>query len=247
MDRPNPERMAGHIGVSLLWIEDPYVTDVVNGHCTERYKLGLDRLLAIEVHLRNVSRTETVSVSGSNFHLFDDASFVHPSIGLDSRRRKPELIETYLVPGGAVRGWVTFLLPWERQTARVQFFTGYLSGKVAAFDLQLVGPPGLAQRRAEAANARARLEAARVVEDKEREVLEIEARARAARVLLEQEERLRELAARAAIARATIAEVDGRIAHASPSYAPADPEEGAEPAVEPTPPSETDEEPSSVG
>jgi hypothetical protein len=142
------EARAGNFVVTLLSVDDPYASDVINGHCSDAYKAGDERLITFEVLLHNTSRTETEPV-GLKFHLFDDDHFVHPCLGLDSRCREPRMVEGFLTPGTFARGWVTFCLPWARRPARLQFFTGYLSGNVAEFELAVVDPATLARRRAE--------------------------------------------------------------------------------------------------
>jgi hypothetical protein len=205
--------MAGDLGITLLSVEDPHLTDVVNGWCSEEYKRGLERLVAVEVVIRNASRTETRAVRG-NFHVFDDAHYTRQSLGLDSRSKEPRIVEGYLAPGGLVRGWVTFCLPWERQAARVQFFTDYLSAKIAVFDLPLLDEGALARLRADVAERGARATASKALEEQRREVKGLEVRAKAAQALLEYEEKVRDLEVRAERARETIAraaEMMGRL------------------------------------
>lgn len=147
------ERMAGDLAVTIIAVDDPFPSGVVNGHCSEEYKAGRERLVTVDVTLRNDSRTETVSVSGSKLHLFDDAHYLREPLVLDSRARRPAFAETLLPPGAAVRGWVTFCLPWDRQVARLQLFTGYLSAKVAVFHFRLRDGVELARRREDALRA----------------------------------------------------------------------------------------------
>lgn len=177
------EQVAGGIAITLLAIEDPYETPITNGHTTEADRLGLARLVAFEVALHNAS-TELAQVSGGKFHLFDDLHFVHESLGLDSRSRAPRLQEVYVSPGTTVRGWVTYRLDWERRPARLQFFTGHLSGKVAVFELPMDDPAARAQRRAEARERAARGEVEARLAVQEREVATLEARAEQARAVL---------------------------------------------------------------
>jgi hypothetical protein len=191
------ERLAGALGVTLLAQEDPFDSDVINGHASEAYRGGQERLVTFEVLLRNTSPTDKHRVSASNFHLFDDQDFAHQSLTCDSRARAPAVIESFLLPGTRMRGWVTFCLPWTHQAARLQFFTGHLGAGVVAFDLPRVEPATLAARRAGTAQRRARAEASRQLQLRELEVLALEARAEALREQATQSKLLEDRAARA--------------------------------------------------
>jgi hypothetical protein len=198
------ERFAQPLGVTLLAIEDPFVSDVINGHASEAYKLGLERLITVDVLVRNTRAPMTLSVSGSKLHLFDDAHYLHEPLVLDSRARQPALVETLLPPGATARGWVTFCLHWDRQPARLQFFTGYLSAKVAVFNLPVLDAQAHTRRREEVTRERAEREVTRTLDAREREVQELEAKAAVARATLDQEARVRALEARAEAARAVL-------------------------------------------
>ncbi len=210
---PEPVLVGGDVGrsrhsdameVTLLGIEDPFLSEVINGHCTEAYKLGLERLITLDVRMRNTSKTETLSVAGSRCHLFDDQDHLTPAIAIDSRMRTPAIEQTFLPPGAAVRGWVTFCLPWERHAVRVQFFQGYLAGKVATFRLPVRSAEELAARRASFVGDRARVEVSRALDAREREVMALEARAAVALAFAEQESRARRLDERVAAANAIL-------------------------------------------
>jgi hypothetical protein len=225
---PSRELFAESIGVTLFSALDPYITSVVNGHCTEAYKLGEERLLSFEVLLRNTSRTERVTVGGGKFHLFDDAHFMHESVTIDSRIKQPSIIEGFLLPGGSVRGWVTFVLPWQRQAARVQFFTGHLSGAVVAFDLPLVDAATLKKLHADYLEQRASGPPVEALRERERAVLALEAQASAALARVEYEEKARELEARAERARRTIEQATRLSGRPEPAPAPKGPPASAE-------------------
>jgi len=219
-DDVGTSRRADALEVTLLGVDDPFHSDVVNGHCTEAYKLGLERLVTLDVRLCNTSKTETLSVAGSRCHLFDDADYLTPALACDSRVRRPAIEETFLPPGAAVRGWVTFCLSWERQAARVQFFQGYLAGKVASFRLPVRSAEELAARRAAFAEDRARAEVSRALDAREREVQALEAKAAAALAAAEQEARARGLDERAAAARAALHEARRRARAPHPQQQP---------------------------
>ncbi len=216
------ERFAQPLGVTLLAIEDPFASSVINGHASEAYKLGLERLITVDVLVRNTSRTETLSVSGSKLHLFDDAHYLNEPLVLVSRARQPALAETLLPPGATARGWVTFCLHWDRQPARLQFFTGYLSAKVAVFNLPVLDAQSHTRRREEVTRERAEREVTRTLDAREREVQELEAKAAVARALLDREARVRELEARAEAARAVLERAEALHANRAP-YTQQDP------------------------
>ena len=99
-------RRSDALGAALLCVEDPSISEVMNGHCTEAYKLGLERLVAIEVRTRNTSKTKTLLVAGSRCHLFDDNNHLTPApaLALDSLLRAPAIEQTFLPLGAVVRG-----------------------------------------------------------------------------------------------------------------------------------------------
>ena len=187
---------------------DPHRTDVRNGHCSPAYLRGELRLVAFELRMRHRGQThDPVKVGGHKVHLFDDGDFQHTSLSPDSRDREPRLVEGYVLPGGAARGWVTFELPVERQPRRLQIFTGYLSAEVCCWDLPVRGTDDHRQWCAE-----------QELDGRRSQVAALEHRAEVARRVLEWAEEVEALEARAARALAVLAELE-RTAGAEESYA----------------------------
>ena len=195
-------RDLGPFKATLLTVADPYVTDVRNGHCSKAYLRGDERLLAIELRLEHGGASDDpIKIGGHKLHLFDDADYMHEPIGLDSRSRSPRLVEGFLMPGGAARGWVTFALDWDRQPRRLQLFTGYLGEGVRCWDLPLMSAEAWGRHRRTHREERLAETAQAALEDKQATISELEAQAALAELLLTREAELSALEARAAEAR----------------------------------------------
>ena len=208
------EHDLGKLAVTVLGIDDPFVCEVRNGHCSPAYLRGEARLLSVELRIRHTGQTdEAVKVSSGRLQLFDDADHLHQDLGLDSRNREPRIPEGFVLPGGAVRGWVTFQLHWERQPTRLQFFTGYLGEGVCCWDLPVCASAEWAEQRAEADRRALRAEADKLMDEKRREVDALERRAEVARELLSRESELGELERRASAASAWLHKAE-RVAQA---------------------------------
>lgn len=190
---PHSERRMGDLGVELLAMCDP--------HLSQTKAAG--RLIAFELRLRHRGAEAPIKVAGSKAHLFDDEDHVHEALALDRRQKEPKIVEGYLAPGGAVRGWITFALPLERAPKRLQLFSGYLSGEVVAWDLDdhRVGPAlmqaalaahHVAQRRAEVEALEAQAALARQLETYRDELASLDRRASEAEAVLSEAASLRE-------------------------------------------------------
>jgi len=187
-------RSLGELTVTLESFRDPHRTDVRNGHCSEAFLRGETRLLAVELRLRHAGKTvEAVKIGGHKVHLFDDDDYQHTPLGLDSRSRRPRLVEGFVMPGGAARGWVTFELPLARQAKRLQLFTGYLGAGVCCFDLPVrdteahaawLAEQSLVERRHEVDLLEHKAAVAEAVLARAEEVRALESRARAAQQTL---------------------------------------------------------------
>lgn len=93
-------------------------------------------VFAAEVAITNPSGAEPLNYRTGQWRLYDERGYVFEPVSSGAAiARKPSLPEGFLVPGTHVRGWVTFAVPIESRPARVQFFTGYLTAKVADFAL----------------------------------------------------------------------------------------------------------------
>ncbi|MEO1269669.1 MAG: hypothetical protein AAFX99_16405 [Myxococcota bacterium] len=209
----------GPFKATLLTVHDPFVTDVRNGHCSDAYLRGDERLLAFEFRLEHGGTSEDpVKIGGHKLHLFDDFDHIHEPLGLDSRSRSPRLVEGFLLPGGAARGWVTFALDWARQPKRVQMFTGYLGEGVCCWDLPPMSDEDWAHHRHNHRSERLAGTTEAVLVDKRAAISELEAQAALAELLLTRQAELSELEARAAQAR----EVLHRLAVLEASLGPDD-------------------------
>lgn len=94
---------------------------------------GLE-VFAVRVELVNASHEPSLNYRSNQWKLYDAEGFAFEPVW-GPTNRQPRLSEGYLTPGTNVRGWITFHLPAGAVPGRVQFFTGYLSGKAADFAL----------------------------------------------------------------------------------------------------------------
>ncbi|MCA9621040.1 MAG: hypothetical protein KC731_18585 [Myxococcales bacterium] len=184
---PHPERRMGDLGVELLGICDPHLPEA----------RGAGRLIAFELRLRHRGGEAPIKVAAGKAHLFDDDDHVHEPLVLDRRQKEPKIVEGFLAPGGAVRGWITFELPLARAPKRLQLFSGYLSADVVAWDL---ADAGVAPAVVHAALA------AHQVAQRRAEVEALEAQASLAQQLETYRDELEGLSRRAAEAEAILAQ-----------------------------------------
>lgn len=217
---PHSERRMGDLGVELLAICDPHLPETKAG-----------RLIAFELRLRHRGGEAPIKVAGSKAHLFDDEDHVHEALVLDRRQKAPKIVEGYLAPGGAVRGWITFALPLERAPKRLQLFSGYLNAEVVAWDLDehRVGPAlvqaalaahHVAQRRAEVEALEVQAALAQRLETYRDELDGLNRRAAEVEAILSEATSLREAIAGIRRAEELVHDEDERPSRASASRTP---------------------------
>lgn len=97
----------------------------------------MERIFYLDVECQNNSK-KTASCHGGQWQVFDENGFVYereylPSYLYGDRGKNP-LLETVLVPGMNVRGWLAFKIPEGKKIKKFQFFSGYLSQEVVQFE-----------------------------------------------------------------------------------------------------------------